>query len=197
MTMAYRFEPVVAADRDHRPTDEARETLREMCRDLTGLLAEAPAPATRVVMSIGPVSLEVEWAVPVPPVAPAPALTVAAVPFNGGLAGVNGGALRALSADQTPADQMADQVPADPTLTVKAPLVGTFYRSPEPGAQPFVNVGDLVEPGQQVGIVEAMKLMNPVEADRSGRVVQVLVGDTEAVEYDQPLIVLAPLDEED
>jgi|tagenome__1003787_1003787.scaffolds.fasta_scaffold19749574_1 acetyl-CoA carboxylase biotin carboxyl carrier protein len=196
MTMAYRFEPVGAADRDQRPTDEARETLREMCRNLIGLLRDAQTPARRVVMSVGPVSLEVEWAVANPAVpgaaVPAPGVggavaTLAAAGLNGGHP-VNGGAILAAAVN--------GGEPADPALTVKAPLVGTFYRAPEPGAMPFVTVGDAVEAGQQVGIVEAMKLMNPIETDRSGRVVQILVGDAEAVEYDQPLIVLAPLDEE-
>jgi acetyl-CoA carboxylase biotin carboxyl carrier protein len=190
MTMAYRFEPVGAADRDHRPADEARETLRELCRSLLDLLRDAHTPARRVVMSVGPVSLEVEWAVPDPAVpaaavsVPGAAVTLTAATLNGGHPGVNGGAI------------LAAVNGAEPALTVKAPLVGTFYRAPEPGAQPFVCVGDLVEAGQQVGIVEAMKLMNPVEADQSGRVVQILVGDAEAVEYDQPLIVLAALEDE-
>ena len=77
-------------------------------------------------------------------------------------------------------------------LTVRAPVVGTFYRAPEPGAPPFVAVGDLIRPGQVVGIVEAMKLMNEVTADQAGRVVEVLVDDGQPVEYDQPLIALEP-----
>jgi acetyl-CoA carboxylase biotin carboxyl carrier protein len=79
--------------------------------------------------------------------------------------------------------------PAGPRIT--APLVGTFYRAPGPGEPPFVEVGDVVSEGQQVGIVEAMKLMNPVEATHSGTVAEVLVEDGEMVEYSQPLIVLA------
>ncbi len=78
---------------------------------------------------------------------------------------------------------------------VTAPMVGNFYHSPEPGAPPFVSVGDLVEQGQDIGIVEAMKLMNPVQAERSGRVVAVLVEDGSPVEYGQPLIALEPVDE--
>ena len=71
-------------------------------------------------------------------------------------------------------------------------MVGTFYRAPEPGAAPFVTVGDLVRPGQVVGIVEAMKLMNEVTAERAGRVTEVLVDDGRPVEYDQPLVALDP-----
>lgn len=73
---------------------------------------------------------------------------------------------------------------------VRAPLVGTFYRAPAPGSRPFAEIGDLVEPGQQVGIVETMKLMTPVTADLLGRVSDILAGDAEAVEFDQPLLVL-------
>jgi acetyl-CoA carboxylase biotin carboxyl carrier protein len=76
---------------------------------------------------------------------------------------------------------------------VRAPIVGTFYVAPEPGARPFVAVDDVVEAGQPIGVVEAMKLMNPVEADCAGRVLEVLVRDRTSVEYDQPLVSLAPI----
>ncbi|MGH3621511.1 MAG: acetyl-CoA carboxylase biotin carboxyl carrier protein, partial [Sciscionella sp.] len=71
-----------------------------------------------------------------------------------------------------------------------APSIGTFYVAPEPGARPFVRPGDALRPGQQVAIVEAMKLMLPVEADRAGRVVEVLKADGATVEYGDPLFVL-------
>jgi acetyl-CoA carboxylase biotin carboxyl carrier protein len=80
--------------------------------------------------------------------------------------------------------------PAEDGYLVTAPLVGTFYRASAPGARPYVEVGDLVEQGQQVAIVEAMKLMNAIVADQSGRVLRVLVEDGESVEYAQPLLVL-------
>jgi acetyl-CoA carboxylase biotin carboxyl carrier protein len=73
-------------------------------------------------------------------------------------------------------------------------MVGTFYRAAEPGAAPFVQVGDPVETGQQVGIVEVMKLMTPVEADRPGRVVAILADDAVPVEHGQPLITCAAPD---
>jgi acetyl-CoA carboxylase biotin carboxyl carrier protein len=75
---------------------------------------------------------------------------------------------------------------------VRAPLVGTFYVAPQPGAAPLVAVGDLVEAGQTVGLVEAMKLMNHVTAEMAGRVVEILVANREPVEFDQPLIRLGP-----
>lgn len=75
-----------------------------------------------------------------------------------------------------------------------APIVGVFYRSAAPGAKPFVAEGDTVQAGQQVAIVEAMKLMIPVEADRAGRIVEVLQPDAAPVEYGDRLFAIAPLD---
>jgi len=77
---------------------------------------------------------------------------------------------------------------------VTAPTVGVFYRSPEPGAAPFVEIGSIVGPGDQVAIVEAMKLFLPVEAGNRGRVAAVLVQDGEPVEYGEPLIALEPVE---
>jgi len=75
---------------------------------------------------------------------------------------------------------------------IKAPLVGTFYRSPTPGAPPFVNEGDTVDAGQTVGIVEAMKLMNQVQADQGGKVSKILAEDGAWVEFEQTLMLLEP-----
>ena len=77
-------------------------------------------------------------------------------------------------------------------LTVEAPMVGTFYRAPSPDAQPFVRDGDRVKKGQVVCIIEAMKLMNEIESKVAGRVVKVLVENTQSVEYGQPLFLLEP-----
>ncbi|SNR60038.1 acetyl-CoA carboxylase biotin carboxyl carrier protein [Desulfurobacterium atlanticum] len=70
---------------------------------------------------------------------------------------------------------------------VKSPIVGTFYRAPSPGAEPFVKEGDFVEKGQTLCIIEALKVMNEIESDVSGRVVKILVEDGQPVEFDQPL----------
>lgn len=70
---------------------------------------------------------------------------------------------------------------------VKSPLVGTFYGSSAPGAAPFVAVGDRIEKGQVIGIVEAMKLMNEIESDVTGEIVQCLATNGQAIEYGQPL----------
>ena len=75
---------------------------------------------------------------------------------------------------------------------VKAPLVGTFYRAPQPGAPPFVNEGDTVDKGQVVGIVEAMKLMNQVTTDEGGKVAQIVAEDGAWVEFEQVLMYIEP-----
>lgn len=74
---------------------------------------------------------------------------------------------------------------------VKAPLVGVFYTAPSPDAAPFVQVGDSVKKGQTIGIIEAMKLMNEVEADMDGVVTEICVENGAIVEYGQPLIMLS------
>lgn len=80
----------------------------------------------------------------------------------------------------------------DGLLVVRAPLVGTFYTAPQPGAPPFVSVGGRVGKGDTLAIIEAMKLMNPLLAEGAGTVEEVLVANGDPVEFDQPLIVMAP-----
>jgi acetyl-CoA carboxylase biotin carboxyl carrier protein len=75
---------------------------------------------------------------------------------------------------------------------ITAPMIGTFYSAPAPGEAPFVQLGDRVEIGQVIGIIEAMKIMNEIAADRSGIVKEVLVANAQAVEYGSPLIRLLP-----
>ena len=75
---------------------------------------------------------------------------------------------------------------------VKSPIVGTYYDAPAPGAAPFVKVGDAVEPGQVLCIIESMKLMNEIEADVSGEVVKRLVANGQPIEYGQPLFSIRP-----
>ena len=74
---------------------------------------------------------------------------------------------------------------------VKSPLVGTFYAAPAEDADPFVKVGDSVKEGQVLAIVEAMKLMNEIESDFTGTVIEILVENGQAVEYGQPLFVIS------
>lgn len=77
-------------------------------------------------------------------------------------------------------------------ITVKSPMIGTFYRSPGPDKPVFVNVGDEIAPGKVTCIVEAMKLFNEIESEISGKIVKILVNDAQPVEYDQPLFLVDP-----
>ncbi len=77
-------------------------------------------------------------------------------------------------------------------ITIKAPMIGTFYRSAGPGKPVFVNVGDDVKPGKPICIIEAMKLFNEIESEVAGKIVKVLVDDAKPVEYDQPLFLVDP-----
>lgn len=77
-------------------------------------------------------------------------------------------------------------------VEIKSPMIGTFYRTPNPDSDNFVNVGDLVSAGQTVCIIEAMKLFNEIESEVSGRIVKVLVENASPVEYDQPLFLVDP-----
>jgi acetyl-CoA carboxylase biotin carboxyl carrier protein len=110
-------------------------------------------------------------------------------------AGVVVGAMPAAAA-AAPGDDTAGAAAADNRHAIKAPLVGTFYGAPSPGADPFVKPGDSVEAGQTVAIVEAMKLMNHVQADAAGVVAEVVVVDGQWVEFEQDLIYLEPAGEE-
>ncbi len=77
-------------------------------------------------------------------------------------------------------------------ITIKSPMIGTFYRSSAPDKPAFVNVGDDVKPGKMLCIIEAMKLFNEIECEVSGKIVKVLVDDASPVEYDQPLFLVEP-----
>ena len=77
-------------------------------------------------------------------------------------------------------------------ITIKSPMIGTFYRKPSPDKDPFVNVGDEVSVGTVVCVVEAMKLFNEIESEISGKIIKVLVEDMSPIEYDQPLFLVDP-----
>lgn len=89
-----------------------------------------------------------------------------------------------------PAAEAAPAAPA-PEDAFPSPMVGTFYRASAPGAAPYVNVGDVVEVGQTLGVIEAMKLMNEIPSDRAGVVKAILVENGQAVEFGQPMFVIA------
>ena len=100
------------------------------------------------------------------------------------MAGGEAPAVTAAGAPATPA------AAAPQGHVVTSPMVGTFYRAPSPGADPFVQVGDTVKEGQTICIIEAMKLLNEIESDKSGVVKEILVENGQAVEYGQPLFVV-------
>ncbi|NLR81825.1 acetyl-CoA carboxylase biotin carboxyl carrier protein [Chitinophaga eiseniae] len=95
-------------------------------------------------------------------------------------------------APAAPAAAPAAPAKADNLVTIKSPMIGTFYRSAGPDKAPFVNVGDEVSSGKVVCIIEAMKLFNEIESEVSGKIVKVLVDDASPVEYDQPLFLVEP-----
>jgi acetyl-CoA carboxylase biotin carboxyl carrier protein len=110
---------------------------------------------------------------------PPPAAHIA--PGSGDAPGAAGSASRAAA-------------PASETLVpITSPMVGTFYRAPAPDADPYIEVGDIVEVGQTVCIVEAMKLMNEIESEARGRVVQILAENAQPVEFGQKLFLLEPV----
>ncbi len=124
----------------------------------------------------------------------APPLVVAAPPVMQVAAGaaVPAAGPPAVAAAPSPATAPpAKEAPAEEGLhIVKSPIVGTFYEAPSPGAPPFVKVGDKVQDGQVLCIVEAMKLMNEIEADASGEIVKKMVQNGQPVEYGQPLFAI-------
>jgi len=94
---------------------------------------------------------------------------------------------------QVVSDPNVDKVEnTDQYITVKSPIIGTFYRRSSPDQDPFVNIGDKIDVGTVIAIVEAMKLFNEIESEISGTIVKVLIDDMSPVEYDQPLFLVDP-----
>jgi acetyl-CoA carboxylase biotin carboxyl carrier protein len=149
--------------------DEVSALLDEVCGSAIRLVRSAPGTVTRLRLQQGEASVEMEWT-------PGPAAG-ATVPGP-------------VTVTVTEVEPQAE--PTAARTYVRAPMIGTFYQSPSPGEPPFVRVGDVIEAGSQVGILEAMKLMNPIEAELGGRVVEILVADGKPVEYDEPLFAFAP-----
>jgi len=116
--------------------------------------------------------------------APAP-LPVAAVPQPGSVAS---------QPAQAPTQEKSKpaEAPAANLITIKSPMIGTFYRRSSPDKPLFVEIGDEITPGKVVCIIEAMKLFNEIESEVKGRIVKVLVDDASPVEYDQPLFLVEP-----
>ena len=157
------------------PPSEPDQGARDLRDEVVALARSLPGGLRRLTVRNGDRAIEVEWATDAPATgSPAPGTPAPPPPAAAG--------------DRTDAAAEATEAAG----AVRSPLVGTFYAAPSPGADPFVRVGDEVEPGQTIGIVEAMKLMNPILADEAGVVAEVLVGDAESVEYDQVLMRLRP-----
>ncbi len=95
-------------------------------------------------------------------------------------------------ASETPATSSGKTEESGNLITVKSPMIGTFYRASSPESDDFVNVGDEIKPGQTLCIVEAMKLFNEIESEVSGKIVKILVENATPVEYDQPLFLVEP-----
>ena len=91
---------------------------------------------------------------------------------------------------ETDTDQNST-VPTENTLSIKAPLVGTFYKSPNPDIPPFISEGDEIKQGQVICIIEAMKIFNEIESEYSGKILKILVEDATPVEYDQALFLIS------
>jgi acetyl-CoA carboxylase biotin carboxyl carrier protein len=140
------------------------DTLREICERTTALVASLPGPVRRVSVRSAEHAIEIEWPGHADPGPAAPPSAPA------------------------PAAEHTDA--AEESELIRTPVVGTFYHAPAPGAEPFVTVGSLVEAGQVVGIVEAMKLLNDIVAERAGRVVEICAANAEPVEFGQPLVRL-------
>ena len=96
----------------------------------------------------------------------------------------------AAAAPAAAAPAAAEAAPAAPVDAVKSPMVGTAFLSPEPGAKPFITVGGAIKAGDTLMIIEAMKVMNPILAPKTGKITQILIADSQAVEFDQPLVVI-------
>jgi acetyl-CoA carboxylase biotin carboxyl carrier protein len=178
---------------DRSAPSPAHSVLDSVCRSATELARAVPKPPKRIRLQYGQTSVEVEWPPEPAEPAPQPAAQSPAQP------GTQSAAQSAAQPGAQPGAQQAHSAQEAQTSRgthyLCAPTVGTFYHSPEPGAPPYITVGDVVRPGQPVGVLEVMKMMSPVEADAAGRVVEILVPDAHSVEYQQRLLALEPVEE--
>lgn len=153
--------------------DETCLVLEQVRHNAVRLLGELKPAPRHLRVQAGSITVEIEW------------------PETEPLSG--GPAVTASRAEGSPPGPSVPATAAEPDgiVYLTAPMIGVFYTAPEPGADAFVKVGDPVRQGQRVGIIEAMKLMIPVEADRSGTVTEILKADGEPIEYGERLIALA------
>ena len=117
---------------------------------------------------------------------------------KGPMGGVSGPVTYQVAADSNPASpgvaggEEAVEAPSDDYIEIKSPMVGTFYSRPEPGVEPYVRPGSRITPGKTLCIIEAMKIMNPVDSEVSGVIVEVLVEDAQPIEFGQVLFRVDP-----
>lgn len=181
------------------PTVGAEDTLTAVGESTLRLLAGFPAPPSALRIRVGDVSIEAEWSLvggsgsavqPAP--SAAPAIDMSTGNGSAGSGSRSNGSAGNGSGSNGVAPAVTSATPPSPPdpagRVVAAHMVGVFYRAPEPGAPPFVEVGTRLKVGDQVGILEAMKLMVPVHADEAGTVTEILKANGEAVEYGEPLI---------
>ena len=140
----------------------------------------------------GDLRIRLKRAIAQPGAAPALALPVGSATMVQGVPAQPTAPAPAAVAQSAPAPSQAPVAPKEEDHIIKSPIVGTFFAAPSPEAAPFVRVGDFVEAGQTVCIIEAMKLMNEIEADISGEVARVLVENGQPVEYGEPLFAMRP-----
>ncbi len=171
-----------SADRVERPDQVGPPDLGLLAGLAEQLSRQLPGPLRRLTLRRGEDVIEIDWE-----------SASASAPVVLGADGPTPALLAGRRAEPSPAASSIAEPGAADGLELAAPLVGTFYRCPEPGAAPFVKPGDVVQPGQQVAIIEAMKMLVSVNADTAATVVEVLVEDGKPVEYGQPLIRLCPL----
>jgi acetyl-CoA carboxylase biotin carboxyl carrier protein len=171
--------PNLAARNDPYPAEEpaAGADLAQVRQHAVELLAQLDRPPHNLHIQAGEISVDITWA------EPSQAQPSQAEP----------GTERTVLTEVRSIELRTSDAPAGPPAEyLNSPGVGVFYHAREPGAEPFVSVGSVVQRGQQIGIIEAMKLMIPVEADRSGRIREVIKANGEAVEYAEPLFALEP-----
>jgi acetyl-CoA carboxylase biotin carboxyl carrier protein len=160
------------SDDKHAPDEDLVRSLWQEARDLIKRLEGSTVQ--RLSVEAGAYKIEIERGAP-------------SVAVSGSVA-----AAPAAMAAPTGVDSAA-AAEADNRHPIVAPLVGTFYRSSQPGSKPFVEEGDVVDAGQTLAIVEAMKIMNQVNADRGGRVAEIVAKDGDWVEFQQVIMYLEPI----
>ncbi|MBU3651764.1 MAG: acetyl-CoA carboxylase biotin carboxyl carrier protein [Limnohabitans sp.] len=152
-------------------------------KTLIDLVSESNVSELEITEAEGKVRIVKSSGAPVVMAAPVAAAPVAVAAPLAAMAAVPASQAVTAPTEAAPADQDAGHV-------IKSPMVGTFYRAASPGAKPFIEVGSVVKEGDTICIIEAMKILNEIEADKSGTVVKILADNGQAVEYGHPLVVI-------